>query len=702
VSGEGVPARPPDAPWDLRGPRERDYFARYGDGLVVVVPAQGGGPPRGGRPVLPTGGAWVHVGAGGAITAAIGKVEVGQGTRTALALLVAEELRAALADVTVEMGDTDVTPWDMGTFGSMSMPVAGPALRRAAAAARGLLVAKAATELGVAAADLHAEGGRVLGPGGRAVGYAELVRGLRAVELAPPDAALTPATAWTTAGRPTPSHGAVDAVTGARRYGSDLRLPDMRHGALCPAPAVGATPRAVDAAAARAMPGVTVIHDDALVAVAAPTALAARVAAAAVRIEWDLREAPAETETAAYLRAHPTEGEGFWGALHHEVGDVAGALADAPVTLAATYTAAYIAHVPLECHVALAAWQGDDLTVWVGTQTPFLVRGELAGALGLAPARVRVIVPPTGSGFGGKHGGDVALAAARLARASGHPVRLAFSRQEELTRAYLRPMAVIDVRAGARADGTLTAWAFHNLNSGSAAVMTPYTVEHQRIDYQPAASPLAQGSYRALAATANHFARESMMDELAARVGVDPLEYRVRHLADDRLVAVLRAACERAGWAARKPAPGSGWGLAGGVEKGGRVATVAEVRAGGALEVVRLTCAFECGAVVNPDNLENQIEGALVMGLGGALFEAVHHDHGRITTDRLEAYRVPRFGDVPAIDVVLVPRPDQPPAGGGETPIVAVAPAIASAVFAATGVRLRALPLVPDGVVPGA
>jgi isoquinoline 1-oxidoreductase len=240
----------------------------------------------------------------------------------------------------------------------------------------------------------------------------------------------------------------------------------------------------------------------------------------------------------------------------------------------------------------------------------------------------------------------------------------------------------------------------HNYNSGPAAIRTLYEAPSQHIEFHPADSPLRQGSYRGLAATANHFARESHMDELAAALAIEPLEFRRRNLKDARLLAVLAAAADRFGWAAARSVPRHGHGIAGGFEKGSYVATCAEVRvdASGKPHVIRLVTAFECGAIVNPDQLRNQVEGSVIMGLGGALFEAVEFDQRRILNPRLSLYRVPRFSDVPEIDVVLLDRKDLPSAGAGETPIVAVAPAVAGAIFAATGIRLRALPLVPTGL----
>jgi isoquinoline 1-oxidoreductase len=352
--------------------------------------------------------------------------------------------------------------------------------------------------------------------------------------------------------------------------------------------------------------------------------------------------------------------------------------------------------------VALAAWDGVLLTVWTGTQQPFGVRRELAEALGVPEVHVRVIVPDTGGGFGGKHAGSVAAEAARLARATGRPVKVHWSREEEFTHGYLRPAAVIDVRSGADQNGAISAWELRNTNAGAFGVVGPYEVANQRLDYQPADSPLPQGSYRALAATANHFARESHMDELAHALGVDPLALRLTHLRDQRLTEVFRATAERMDWDGRRHEPGFGMGIAGGLEKGARVATCVAVRVGDdrRLEILRIVTAFECGAIVNPDGLTNQVEGATIMGLGAALFEAIHFEAGRIVNASLTDYRVPRLADVPPIEVMLLDRRDLPSAGAGETPIIAIAPALANAIFAATGVRLRALPLVPDGVIP--
>jgi isoquinoline 1-oxidoreductase len=432
--------------------------------------------------------------------------------------------------------------------------------------------------------------------------------------------------------------------------------------------------------------------------VAAPSTDQAEAAIAAIHSEWKSEPQPSSKELFEYLKKNPegTPDEED----RYDLGAVDQALATADHRLQQMYTLPYIAHVPLETRTALATWDGDNLTVWTGTQRPFGVRGQLAEAFRIPEERVRVIMPDGGAGYGGKHTGETAIEAARLARAAKRPVKVAWTREEEFTWAYFRPAGVMEVTSGVRADGTITAWEFHNYNSGSAGIRTYYDVANQRIVFHETQSPLRQGSYRALAATANHFARESHMDELAHTVKMDPLEFRLRNLKEPRLRAVFEAAAKQFEWGKAK-GDGQGFGMGGGYEKLGYIATFAEVkvdRKSGDVKVVRVVSAFECGAIVNPDGLRNQIEGSNVQGLGGALFEAIQFENGRILNGRLSEYRVPRFSDLPVLETVLLDRKDLPSVGAGECPIVGMAPAIANAIFDATGVRLRSLPLVPDGL----
>jgi isoquinoline 1-oxidoreductase len=352
----------------------------------------------------------------------------------------------------------------------------------------------------------------------------------------------------------------------------------------------------------------------------------------------------------------------------------------------------------MEPRTALAEWQDGKLTVWTGTQSPFGYHGELARAFRLPNDSVRVVVPDFGCGFGGKHTGEAAVEAARLARAAGRPVLLRWTREEEFTWAYFRPAAVIDCAATLDARGAVTSWHFININSGGAAVDTPYRMGRSQCRYVSSDPPLRQGSYRTLAATANNFARECFMDELATAAKSDPLDFRLAHLDHPRLRAVLEEAARRFGWRERvkQRQPDVGVGLACGTEKGSYVAACVEItidRPQNRIVVRRVCEVFECGAVLNPDNLVSQVQGCILMGLGPALREEMQFAEGKMRNASFAKYPVPRFSDVPELDIHLLNRPDLPAVGGGETPIIAIAPAIANAVFQATGTRVREMPI---------
>jgi isoquinoline 1-oxidoreductase len=691
----------------------RQFFRIAGAGLVVALLADAGAEAQTRRPPQRRGrggfrgrmpqeiGAWLHIDGRGEVTAYTGKVELGQNIRTSLTQVVAEELRVPVGHVHLVMADTAVTPFDMGTFGSRTTPAMAPQLRRAAAAAREYLVELAAERANVGRDALTVQGGKVVQrEASRSFGFGELTRGRKLMKVIGEDVPTTPPEKWTIAGTSVPKVDGRAMVTGTHRYSSDVKRPGMLFGKVLRPPSFGAKLASANTREVKGLPGVTVVNENGFVAVAAATEHAATRALAAIQAEWKPAAGqPSDDKLFSYLKEHPAAARGWGGRGRHVEGSVADGLKAADHKLSATYTVAYIAHVPLEPRAAVAEWSRDKLTVWAGTQRPFGIREELAGALNIPRERVHVIVPDTGSGYGGKHTGEAAVEAARLARAAGKPVKVVWTREEEFTWAYFRPAGVIEVRAGVKNDGTLTAWDYHNYNSGGAGLGTPYKVPNQHIEFHAARSPLRQGSYRALASTANHFARESHMDELAHLLKQDPLDFRLKNLRDERVGAVLKAAAHRFGWG-KKPGPDRGFGIAGGTEKGSYVATCAEVAVDrrGRVKIVRLVTAFECGAVLNPDQLKNQVEGAVVMGLGGALFEAIHFAGGKILNPRLSRYRVPRFADTPALETVVLDRKDIPSVGAGETPIVAVAPAVGNAIFQAAGVRLRSLPMVPEGL----
>ena len=643
---------------------------------------------------------WLHIGEDGTVTGFTGKAEIGQNIRTSLAQTIADELRVPFESVKVVTADTLLTPFDAGTFGSRSTPTMTPELRRAACAARELLLAEAAKKWKIAPASLVAADAKITDPSsGRSATYAELAKGQNLAHLLSPNDAITKPDQWTIAGKQIPKVNARTFVTGAHQYTPDLHPASLWHGKVLRPPSFGATVTSYDDTAAKTKTGVVLVRDGDFIGAAAPTVHQADQALQAIKVEWKQTPQISNRELFSYLKKNGVAAVDKTGAMKE--GSLEDGYARAAHKLEGTYTVEYIAHAPLEPRAALAQWSADGrLTVWTGTQRPFAVRDELAAVFHVPENRVRVIVPDMGSAYGGKHTSDAALEATRLAKAAGHPVKIVWTREEEFTWAYFRPAGVMEIKSAIDADGKLTAWEFDNYHAGMSGIDTPYVVANRRIEYHSVPLVLRSGSYRGLAATANHFARETHMDELARVAKLDPLEFRLNNLKDERLRAVLQAAAKSFGWPANKTFDGQGFGLALGEEKGSYVATCAEVvvDTGGNVKVTRVVEAFECGAIVNPDGLRNQVVGAIIQGLGGALFEAIEFENGRIKNPHFASYRVPRFRDIPEIEAILLDRKDIASAGAGETPIMAIAPALGNAIFDATGKRFNALPLAPKGL----
>ncbi len=698
--------------WTRRG-----FLGSLGAGFVVAAGLEGDGSEAAEKDDLgPVIGARLHVGEDGTVTVFSSKVEVGQGSRAQLTQAAAEELRLPLDRVRLVLAETDRVPDDGGTFGSRTTGYTVPDLRKAAAAAREVLIDLAARHWGV----VEPTSGRIVARDGDIV---DLENGARCSlgELAgtgdvdaafasrvPADIELTKVTDWKVLGRSALKPTSRDVATGAHRYPSDIVRKGMLRGAVLRPPSYGARLAAVDESAARGIEGVVVVRDGDFVGSAAPTSFEARLAleALAKTAKWVESTHPSTKELFSYLEANvdkEAEARPQW---NREKGAPQEALARGVTRVEARYEVSYIAHAPMEPRAAVAEWTDSGLTVWTGTQRPHGVRDELAKAFELPPDKVRVIVPDTGGGFGGKHSGEAAVEAARLARAARRPVSLRWTREEEFTWAYFRPAALIEAKAGLDASGTISGWDFTCYNAGAAALESPYDLADVRERYVPVKAPLRQGSYRALAATANTFARESLMDELAFAGGIDPLDFRLAHLKEPRLRDVLLKAAERFRYRERIQGLPSksgkrGVGLACGTEKGSYVAACVAVKidpSRGKIAVEEIVEAYECGAIQNPGNLRAQVEGGIVMGLGGALKEEIRFEHGRIANPRFSMYQVPRTRDLVPMDIILVDRPDLPSVGAGETPIIAVAPAIAAAVFHATGIRIRTMPIRSDAL----
>jgi isoquinoline 1-oxidoreductase len=681
------------------GLKRRAFVQILSAGLLIAAGSSGLAQRRGGgrggggaRNVA----ARVHLGADGSITVLTGKVEAGQGARSELAQAAAEELKVPVERIQLIMADTGSAPDDGITAGSGSTPRTVPPIRQGAAAARELLIEFACKSWSVERPGVEVTDGKAIHAATkRSISYADLAaseEGLKTLEKAvPSDIALIPVKEWKVLGTSMFRGNARDFVTGAHKFPSDVVRPNMLYGKVLRAPAYNSKLISIDLEPAKAMKDVVVIHEEQFVGVAAPTTAQAEAALAALvkSAKWESAPHPSSSDLADYLKQHCPDGIPANPAKEE--------VAQAKKSLRQTYYIPYVQHAPLEPRAAVAEWTDGKLTVWTGTQNPFGCRGELTRAFHLADDQARVIVPDFGAGFGGKHSGEAGVEAARLAQAAGRPVSLRWTREEEFTWAYFRPAGVIEAEASLDEKNALTSWYFININSGPSGVESPYRTGKQLSRSIASTPPLRHGSYRGLAATANHFARESFMDELASAAGIDPLEFRLAHLENPRLRAVLETTAKRFNWTERvkKKTPGTGLGLACGTEKGSFVAACVQIDIDSQkkIKVRNVTQVFECGPILNPDNLLKQVQGAIIMGLGPALREEMRFENGQMQNASFRKYQVPRFDDVPELDIHLLERNDLAPAGAGETPIIAVAPAIANAVFHATGTRVRRMPI---------
>jgi isoquinoline 1-oxidoreductase beta subunit len=685
----------------------RSFLQILGAGLLITVTDETAtsqrSRSRGGRSQSVS--ARVHIDHNGRITVMTGKVEEGQGARAELTQAAAEELRVTADRINLVMADTALVPDDGITAGSRTTPYTVPAVRRGTAAARQLLIQLAAEQWKVDSNALDVRRGTITNRKTKQnMTYADLAKSANIAETfkqaIPSDIAVTPVTEWETMGESVPRPNYRDLVTGAHQYPSDIQRPNMLYGKILRPPSYGATLESIDLSPAKAMKDVVVLRDDQFVGCTAPTTYQAAQALEAIAktASWKTVAHPSSREIFSYLKKHARSSGGGGRRSGGSRGSVDKGLADASKVLSETYEIAYIQHCPMEPRAATAEWKDGKLTVWVGVDWPQRAQRDLARIFRISTEQIRVIVPDMGGGFGGKHSAEAAEEAARLAKVADRPVAVHWTRAEEFTWAYFRPAALIECKGGLDENGTLTTWDFTNINAGGAAIDAPYDIPNRRIRSVGSDSPLRQGPYRCLAATANNFARESFIDELAAAAGADPLAFRLAHLDNPRIRTVLQAAAKHFDWPARikKITPERSVGLACGTEKNSVVAACVEVaidREKGEIKVLEVCEVFECGPIINPANLTSQVQGCIIMGLGAALREEMRFENGKILNAGFEEYRVPRFKDVPKIDVHLINKTDIPSAGGGETPIIAIAPAIANAVFAATGVRLRSMPL---------
>jgi isoquinoline 1-oxidoreductase len=715
MSGVGMPGRAVQGSPSHGGaplPTRREFLRRFGTGLLVWVVL-----PKSARAqeseaahpitVRPRAegdfNAFLHIDERGHVTCFTGKIEMGQGPITSLPQMLAEELDVSLDDITMVMGDTDLCPFDMGTWGSMTTSVFGTVWRTAAAEARGALLELAAESLKVPVAQLSVERGVVADARdpSRRVTYGQLTRG-RSIErrvATKPD--LKGPSQFQVIGKPLLRKDSRDKVTGKAVYSGDIRLPGMLYARVLRAPAHGAVLKHVDTSEAQGIAGVVLVHEPDLVAVLHELPDAADDALGKLRAEFEPSPSTLDDTT---IHAHLEQA-----ALEPRVvaqgGDLEVGRRLAVKLLTQTYLGGYVAHAAMEPHTALAQVEGTRATVWASTQNPFGAREEIAQALGLPIPSVRVITPFLGGGFGGKSFNLQAVEAARLSKATGRPVQVMWTREEEFFNDTFRPASVVKVQSGLDGDGRIAFWDYEVRFAGDRASAHLYDIAHHRtravggFQGPPGIHPFPVGAWRAPGSSNNAFARESHVDQLASLAGVDPFEFRLRQLKDARLSRVLRAAADRWGWQPAKGPSGRGLGVACGADAGSYVAAIAEVGVNdGKITVKRVLWVQEMGLVINPAGARIQMEGGITMGLGYALSEEIHFRAGAIHETNFDSYVLPRFSWVPTIDTVILEADDAPPYGGGEPAIILTGAVIANAVHDATGARLVELPMSPARV----
>lgn len=682
----------------------RGFLQAMGGGIIFVFLGGDALAQRsGGRQGLPGDfNAFLRIGEDGRVTCFTGKIEMGQGIVTSLAQMLADELDISLDSVDMVMGDTGLCPWDGGTNGSRTTRGFGPPLRAAGAEARGVLLELAAEQLGRPVEQLSVEDGVVFDRTDKntRVSYAQLAKGKQIVRhLKSPPVVKAPA-ALKVVGKPMARRDALEKVTGKAKFAGDIRPEGMLYAKILRAPAHGATLKTVDVSGAESVKGAQVVRDGDFIAVLHEHPDVAELALSKIKAEFSTPEPIADDVTIFdHLLKVASGGEEV-----SSGGDLKKGEARAATVVENTYLNSYVAHAPIEPHTAVAQIEGRKTTVWASTQRPFGDRDEVARVLGCPSEDVRVITPFVGGGFGGKGRNLQVVEAARLAKLAGKPVQVAWTRAEEFFDDSFRPAAVVKIRSGITSGGDITFWDYHVYYAGSRGAEHFYNIaEHGTFSHGGGrAHPFATGAWRAPGNNTNTFARESQIDIMAAKAGIDPVEFRLKNLQDEKMRGVLTAAAKQFGWTSAKPPAGRGFGVALGIDSGTYVATMAEVEVDkktGAVNVKRVLCAQNMGLVINPEGAKIQMEGCITMGLGYALTEEIRFKGGDVLDRSFGTYQIPRFSWLPQIETVLVEDRNAPSQGGGEPAIITMGAVVANAIYSATGARLLQLPMTPKRIL---
>jgi nicotinate dehydrogenase subunit B len=693
------------------GMERRDFFKILGGGIYIFFRPWSaldifGPPAEQGRSLPKDYNAFLRIAEDGTVTCFTGKIEMGQGIITSLPQMMADELNVPLEKVKMVMGDTDLCPYDQGTWGSMSTRIFGPYMRAAAAEARGVLVDLASTKLGIPVSQLEVKDGIITDTKNpkNSVSYAQLTKGKKIEKFLDVKPPVEDYTKFTYVGKSYNRSDAVLKVTGEAKYTGDLKLPGMVFARILRPPSHGAKLSSVDYSGAEKIAGTKVVRDGDLVAVINENRDLADQAIVKIKAEYTFNELPVNDKTIFewMLKADSNVN------VLRSSGDIEEGRKLSDKVFESEFHDPYLAHAAIETHSALAQIEGDKLTVWASTQSPFGLRDGIVRELGFAAEKVRVITPFVGGGFGGKGEFQQGIEAAKLSKMTGKPVMLVWTRDEEFFNDTFHPAGVVKIKSGIDKSGLIKFWDYNLYGAGSRGSDTIYDVVNSKTTHfeekrnGPPIHPLATGAWRAPSNNTNTFAREVQIDIMAAAAGIDPLEFRLKNLKDEKMIACLKAVADKFGYKAAKSPSGRGFGIALGTDAGSWVAHMAEVKVDrntGKVQVVRIACAQDMGLCINPEGATIQMEGCIMMGLGYTLREEVMFEGGNIKDRGFDSYTIPHFTWLPKIDTVILERKDKPPQGGGEPAIIAIGAVVANAIFDATGARLYRVPMTPERVL---
>jgi nicotinate dehydrogenase subunit B len=631
---------------------------------------------------------------------------MGQGPITSLPMELAEELDVALENVDLIMADTDLCPWNEGTYGSLSTRVFGQVLRAAAAEARAVLIELAAEKLSVNTDQLMVSEGIVFDRNNKNknITYAAITKGKKIFKALDKKPSLKDPSEFKIMGKSRYRVDSVEKVTGEAKYSGDIQLPGMLYARIVRPPALKATLKNVDTSEAGKIDGIRVVRVDNLVAVLHEHLQTADLAVTLVKAEWEVTEMNVNHETIfKYLLETGTRSR--------EV-DKGGNIQEGPDSSAVLfeneYHDGYVAHAPIENHTATVMMDGDKMIIWASSQTPYPARAQVAEALNMPEANVQLKPIFLGGGFGGKIYNQQIIEAALIARAAGKPVQLTWTRREEFLYDRLRPAAVVRINSGLASAGKISYWDYNVYFAGSRGAAHFYDIpHHQTLEWGAESGkdphPFFTGAWRAPANNTNTFARESQIDIMAAKAGIDPVEFRMQNMKDERMIRVLKTLTNKFGWTAAPGPSGRGNGIALGQDAGTDVGVAVEVsvnESAGEVLVKRAVVAQDMGLVVNPQGARIQVEGCVNMGVGYALKEEIEFEGSNMLTWNFDSYDIARFSFLPeTIEVYFVDHKNPVPQAGGEPAIICMGGAIANAIFDACGARLFRMPMTPDRVL---